>query len=155
MKKFVCIMLGVTICFVTGLCAGMFQSASIETWYPTLVKSAFTPPNRVFPVACGIIYICMGTSIGLVWGSENKHDKRLLTHLFAMQLILNILWSICFFLFRSPMLGLITIVVIDIAAIWYLVRLFYHNCTSAFLLTPYITWLTLATYLNAYIVSFN
>ena len=72
-----------------------------------------------------------------------------------MQLILNILWSICFFLFRSPMLGLITIVVIDIAAIWYLVRLFYHNCTSAFLLTPYITWLTLATYLNAYIVSFN
>ncbi len=48
MKKFVFIVLGITICFVTGLCAGIFQSASIETWYPTLVKSTFTPPNRCF-----------------------------------------------------------------------------------------------------------
>lgn len=155
MRKSIFIILGITLCLVSGLFAGWLQSASIDTWYPRLVKSAFTPPDVVFPVAWGIIYICMGVSAGLVWGGDEERGRRATTFLFALQLLLHVLWSVCFFLFRCPLLGLVDIIAIDIVAVWYLVRMFRHNTTSAFLLTPYMAWLMLATYLNAYIVSFN
>lgn len=154
MKKFLYIVLGIMLCFISGIFAGWLQSESIATWYPTLVKSTLTPAAVVFPVAWGVIYVCMGTSAGIVWGG-NYGGKRETTVLFAINLILNFLWSICFFVARSPLSGLVCITAIYIAAVWYFIRMLYICRGAAFLLLPYIAWLTLATYLNACIVGLN
>lgn len=154
MKKVASIFISVLICFMVGLVANYFQTESIETWYPLLNKPALTPPNIVFPVAWSFLYLCMGVSVGLVFISEEK-DKRDLIKLFGVQLFLNFIWSVLFFYFQSPMLGLITILLLDVFVTLYALKSYSLHKFSSLLFLPYIFWLYFATYLNGYILLHN
>lgn len=154
MRKFLYILLPVIICFLVGFTASYFQSESIQTWYPTLNKPAITPPNIAFPIAWSIIYLCMGISIGLVLNSKEQ-NKKFLTSLFAVQLFLNFTWSISFFYLQNPFLGFINIILLDLAVLYYALKCYPTQKVSGILFIPYILWLSLATYLNAYILIYN
>lgn len=154
MSRIFNIIIAIALCFGVGFTAHWFQSESIDSWYPMLVKSSLTPPDAAFPIAWAIIYLCMGLSIGLVWG-KSWARKLKLTTLFVVQLMLNFLWSISFFYLQSPLLGLVNIILLDIVVLWYTVSAFYVRRISAWLFLPYILWLVLATYLNAYIIIHN
>lgn len=148
------IIIAVAICLGVGFTARWFQADSIDTWYPTLVKPVLTPPDVAFPIAWGIIYLCMGLSIGLAWGKTWARKLKLST-LFVIQLVLNFLWSFTFFYLQNPLLGLVNIIALDIVVIWYTVSAWYVRKISAWLFLPYILWLIFATYLNAYIAIYN
>lgn len=107
--------------FRSGGLAGWLQHDAINEWYPLLDKPALTPPNAVFPIAWSIIYLCMGISGGLVLTSEAPARKSAV-RLWFFQLGCNFLWSILFFVCRSPLLGMADIVVLDVLVILYLVR---------------------------------
>ena len=154
MKKFFNILLPIIVCFSIGLTASYFQSGSIQTWYPTLNKPEITPPNIAFPIAWSIIYLCMGISIGLILNSKEK-GKKFLTLLFAVQLFLNFTWSISFFYLQNPLLGFVNIVLLDFAVLFYAFKCYPTQKVSGILFVPYILWLSLATYLNAYILIYN
>lgn len=154
MKKIMPIIIATIICFGIGLAANYFQSNAIISWYPRLIKSSLTPPNAIFPIAWSIIYLCMGFSIGLIW-DKPTYTRRPLALLFSWQLILNFTWSIMFFALKSPILGLLNIVVLDILVYLYTKHVYRINKISARLFYPYIIWLIFATYLNAYIVIWN
>lgn len=154
MRKFLYILLPVIICFLVGFTASYFQSESIQTWYPTLNKPAITPPNIAFPIAWSIIYLCMGISIGLILNSKEQ-NKKFLTSLFAVQLFLNFTWSISFFHLQNPFLGFINIILLDLAVLYYALKCYPTQKVSGILFIPYILWLSLATYLNAYILIYN
>lgn len=154
MKKIIPISIATLICFGVGLSANYFQSDAIVSWYPHLIKSSLTPPNIVFPIAWSIIYLCMGISIGIVW-DRPSYTRRPLTWLFSWQLILNFTWSIMFFAMKSPILGLFNIIILDIFVYLYAKHVYRINKISAWLFAPYILWLILATYLNAYIFFAN
>lgn len=154
MKKAMPIVIATMICFGVGLSANHFQSDAINSWYPHLIKSSLTPPNIVFPIAWGIIYFCMGISIGNIW-DKPSYTRRPLVWLFSWQLILNFTWSIMFFALKSPILGLFNIITLDIFVYLYTKHAYRINKISARLFYPYILWLVLATYLNAYIVIWN
>ena len=154
MRKFLYILLPVIICFLVGFTASYFQSEAIQTWYPTLNKPAITPPNIAFPIAWSIIYLCMGISIGLILNSK-EHKKKFLTSLFAVQLFLNFTWSISFFYLQNPLLGFINIILLDLAILYYALKCYPTQKVSGILFIPYILWLSLATYLNAYILIYN
>ena len=154
MRKFLYILLPVIICFLVGFTASYFQSESIQTWYPTLNKPEITPPNIVFPIAWSIIYLCMGISIGLILNSKER-NKKFLTSLFAVQLFLNFTWSISFFYLQNPLLGFINIILLDLAVLYYTFKCYLAQKVSGILFIPYILWLFLATYLNAYILIYN
>ena len=151
MKKIWAYILPTALCFVLGGLAGWLQQDAIEEWYPLLDKPTLTPPNAVFPIAWSIIYLCMGISGGLVLTSEAPARKSAV-RLWFLQLGCNFLWSILFFVCRSPLLGMVDIVALDVLVILYLVRSANVRAAAAWLFVPYLCWLLFATYLNAYIL---
>jgi tryptophan-rich sensory protein len=147
-------------CIAIPLLAGVVGSfstmSSIPTWYAGLIKPAFTPPNWLFGPVWTTLYILMGIALYLVVreGTEKK-PVQLGIIVFAAQLIVNILWSLVFFGLQSPLLGLITILVL-IALVLATIYFFYQvSRTAAILLVPYIVWVCIATYLNAMILVLN
>lgn len=154
MVRAINVIVAVLVCFGVGLTARWFQSDSLLTWYPTLVKSELTPPNAVFPIVWGIIYLCMGASIGLICADKRINKSRSLS-LFVTQLVLNFLWSFTFFYLKNPLLGLVNIILLDTYVIWYSMNVYSIKRISAWLFLPYVIWVLFATYLNAYIYFFN
>lgn len=154
MKKAWAYILPTLLCFIIGGIAGWLQNSAIQYWYPFLIKPALTPPNVVFPIAWCIIYLCMGISAGLVLTSASPYRRNVMA-LWYVQLGFNLLWSILFFTCRSPLLGLIDIVILDILVIVYIVHSARIRAGAAWLFVPYLCWILFATYLNAYILFAN
>jgi len=139
----------IVICNGAGFVGSFFTRQSINTWYVLLVKPDFTPPGWLFAPAWLILYNLMGIAIFLVWrrGISNHNVKQAII-IFTIQLILNVFWSIAFFGLKSPLYGLIVIVPLW-AAIFISIAYFYRiSKVSAFLLIPYIVWVSFATILN-------
>lgn len=154
MRKTFVIIFSVAICFMVGFAASWFQMEALQEWYPLLKKPALTPPNMVFPIAWGILYVLMGVSIGLIVIARSA-QTRFLVALFGVQLFFNFTWSIAFFYLQNPLLGMVNIIVLDILVIYYAVMSYPVKKASSFLFIPYIAWLLFATYLNAYILMNN
>lgn len=154
MRIFITIPVSVLICFAVGLTASYFQYDALQQWYPLLERSTLTPPNIVFPIVWSILYLFMGISVGLVAGSIYT-NKRFIIVVFALQLLLNFMWSILFFYMRNPLWGLIDIIALDIVVLLYMALTQRLHRTAFYLFVPYIIWLMLATYLNGYILLHN
>lgn len=154
MKRFIAIAISIIACLFVGYTTSKFQAGTIDSWYLTLNKSSLTPPDIVFPLAWGVLYVVMGISIGIVItsGSRKRYPAIIF---FIIQLVLNFLWSYLFFYRQNPALGLVDIALLDIFVITYSFSCYKISRTASWLFTPYIIWLALATYLNWYIVAYN
>ena len=146
--------LPILLCLALGGLAGWLQRPALAEWYPTLLKPAGTPPNWLFPVAWCILYILMGISAGRRLTSSNDLRGRIMT-IWGIQLGINFLWSILFFVVRSPLSGMLAIVVLDAFTILYIVRSYPIQRDAAWLFVPYLVWLLYATYLNGWILFAN
>ena len=98
MKRIVYYLLPVLVCLGVGFAGSLFQARSMVEWYPWLDKSVLTPPGVAFPIAWTLLYVCMGVSLGRL--IDRARDRMLFT-IWGVQLVLNFLWSLCFFTFRS------------------------------------------------------
>ena len=154
MKKILAFAVPILVCLLLGYLAGLIQADSIREWYPTLRKPPLTPPNIVFPIAWGILYLCMGISAGLIYLSSAP-QRDFLIRLFCVQLFSNFIWSYLFFYLRNPLLGMIDILTLDIFVIYYLIKSYPVSKTASVLLAPYALWVLFATYLNGYIMLTN
>lgn len=154
MKKKLQIIIPILVCFLVGFISSRFQESAITNWYPSLDKSDLTPPNIVFPIVWGVLYLFMGISIGLILNLNHRRRKKLI-RVFALQLLLNFLWSISFFYFQSPMAGIVIVVLLEIAIIYYTLMVYPVQKISALLFIPYVLWVSFATYLNFYILLYN
>ena len=99
MSKYLRIIYCVAICLVVGYLSSITTQSSINTWYPTLIKPSFNPPNWLFAPVWTLLFIMMGIAAGMIWNQlENQRElvkKALL--FFTVQLLLNALWSYLFF----------------------------------------------------------
>ena len=155
-KKYLRILVAISICLTIGFIAGMATQSSVATWYQTLEKPSFTPPNAWFAPVWTLLYILMGCAAGLVW-ARGLHHRWVKTALyfFGFQLLLNGSWSIVFFGLREPLWALIILVVL-LALILITIKWFrIVSKTAAFLLIPYLAWVIFAGCLNAAIVWLN
>lgn len=152
--------LALVICILLCQCAGfigsLFTRPSISTWYATLEKPIFTPPNWIFSPVWITLFLLMGISLFLIWRRGLAERKvRVALTFFGAQLVFNIVWSVLFFGLRSPLAGFI-----DIALLWIAIALtiFYFLKVSKMagvLLIPYIVWVSFAAVLNGYIWRLN
>lgn len=143
-------------CQLVGIISSPITAGAIPTWYQTLEKPFFSPPNWLFAPAWITLYLLMGVSVYLIWlqGWKKKAVRHALRWFWA-QLALNFLWTPLFFGLRSPVLGLIDIIILDILVI-ITIRTFYPiSKTAGYLLVPYTLWISFATALNAAIVLLN
>lgn len=146
--------LPVLLCLLAGGTAGWLQRDALTEWYPALLKPAGTPPNWLFPVAWGIIYVLTGIAAGRILTAPNGPHGRAMT-VWGFQLGFNFLWSILFFVARSPLLGMLDIVVLDALVMLCIARSYPVRRDAAWLLAPYLAWLLYATYLNGWILAAN
>ncbi|WP_394776373.1 TspO/MBR family protein [Flavobacterium sp.] len=151
MNKVVKIIIALVICLMVGYSASTVTRPSVETWYPTIIKPVFNPPNWIFMPMWTLLYILMAVAAGLVWDKikeQNEEVKKALGF-FLIQLTLNAIWSYLFFGLKNPMLALI-----EIALLWLMIYETYlkfvkTNKTAGYLLIPYMAWVAFAAILNA------
>lgn len=150
MDKSIKIILVVLVCTCLGFLSGLITQTSVTTWYPTLVKPFFNPPNWIFAPVWTLLYIMMAIAAGLVWTSpaEDKSVKKALSF-FVIQFALNMLWSYIFFGLRNPFLALIEIVLLWLMIWETYIQFKKINKTAGYLFIPYIAWVSFATILNA------
>ncbi|WP_433834864.1 TspO/MBR family protein [Flavobacterium anhuiense] len=151
MNKFVKIAIALVICLTVGYSASLVTRPSIETWYVTLEKPVFNPPNWIFMPVWTVLYILMAVAAALVWDKikENTEEVKQALLFFIIQLILNSIWSYLFFGLKNPMLALIEIVLLWLMIYETYLKFIKINKTSGYLLIPYLAWVGFATVLNA------
>lgn len=134
---------------LAGILGSVFTISAIPTWYATLVRPELAPPNFVFAPVWTTLYLLMGIAAFIVWkkGLATK-GVRVALGLFLIQLVLNTLWSIIFFGMNNLGLALIEIALLWIAIVATTVAFWKLSRTAAFLMLPYIAWVSFAAYLN-------
>lgn len=156
MNRFFKFLVAVIGCELVGIISTPLTLSAIPTWYSTLNKPPFSPPNWIFGPVWTILYFLMGVSAFLIWqkGLKKRQVKEALIY-FVAQLSFNFVWSILFFGLRSPILGLIDILVLWVLILVTIVKFYKISKTAAYLLAPYILWVSFALILNLSIVLLN
>ncbi len=136
----------VVVCFLPGIIGSRFQPGP---WYESLQKPLLTPPGWVFPVAWTILYLLMGVALFVVVRRANiVAEAPAALAIFALQLVLNGLWSWLFFGLQRPGLAFF-----EISVLWCLILasvvLFWRiSVLAGALLIPYLVWVGFASWLN-------
>ncbi len=133
--------------FAVAAIGALFTYPNISTWYAALAKPALNPPNWLFGPVWTALYALMATSAYFVWVSKSKLKNEALK-IYALQLILNAAWSIAFFGLKSPFYALAVIIALWLAIATTIVKFNKISKQAAWLLIPYIAWVTFAAYLN-------
>jgi tryptophan-rich sensory protein len=154
MKKIYKLVISLLIPQLAGGLGGIFTASSVKDWYPVLEKPSLNPPSWVFGPVWTALFFLMGYSLYLVWTSD-KEDKKTAYWVFAVQLVLNVLWSIIFFGLHSPGGALIEIVFLWLAILATIIVFAKISKPAAWLLLPYILWVSFASYLNYAIWALN
>ncbi len=148
MKLIVCLIIG----FLPSISAAF---SSPDTWYRGLRKSAYTPPDYVFPIVWPILYAMIGLSLYFYLARSLKSPARSAIVIFSLHLILNFSWSLLFFRLHLPRAAFLDIILMLLSLAWIMVAFYDHSRWSAYLLVPYGMWLLLATFLNFEVVRLN
>ena len=147
--KIIPLLVSLSLPFLAGSIGSYFTFPAINSWYKTLEKPFFSPPNWVFGPVWTLLYIFMGISLYLIYTSDTKNiEKSKGLKLFFIQLALNSLWSIAFFGLKSPLTALVIILVLwalILLTIKYFMKI---NKAAGWLLIPYLAWVSFATILN-------
>jgi tryptophan-rich sensory protein len=155
-KDIIKLVISIVACQCAGLIGSVFTTPAIPTWYATLQKPFFNPPNWLFAPAWVTLYLLMGIAAFLVWrqGLGQKEVKSALI-IFLVQLVLNALWSVVFFGLRSPLWGVVVILALWVAILLAILRFFRLSTAAGALLLPYILWVSFASALNIAILVLN
>lgn len=148
-NKILKFLFAVVLCEGAGIIGAFFTTPAIGSWYATLTKPSFNPPNWIFAPVWTLLFFLMGVALYLIFQEKSK-GKNIQTALlvFFQQLALNVLWSALFFGMQNPKLAFVEIIVLWFAilmAIFYFAKI---SKIAAWLLVPYILWVSFAGYLN-------
>ena len=137
-------------CEAAGTAGTLFTGDALITWYPTLKKPSFNPPNRIFGPVWTLLFALMGVALYLASESKAGEErvKRAAKTLFGLQLGLNVLWTFIFFGRRSPLYALVEIVFLWAAILATILTFWRLSRTAALLLVPYLCWTSFAAVLN-------
>ncbi|MCM8820691.1 MAG: tryptophan-rich sensory protein [Candidatus Omnitrophica bacterium] len=156
--KFLKFVISISVCFMAGIIGSFFTSSSVNTWYKTLNKPVFNPPDWLFAPVWTFLYIIMGLSLSIVWNSEDTlHKKKRYTGLtfFSIQLFLNMLWSAFFFGLKNPLMAFIEIIFLWVSIIITFLSFKKISVFAGYLLFPYLLWVSFAGFLNYAIYVMN
>lgn len=146
----------ILLCVIFGSIGSLVTITGPGSWYSTLQKPFFAPPNWVFAPVWITLFVLMGIAFYLVWESGTEHrEVKAAIGIFGVQFLLNIIWSFLFFGLKSPLLGFIDILllwVMIVVSIWAFYRV---RKSAAYFLIPYIAWVTIASALNGAIYFMN
>lgn len=136
---------------IGGAIVGLITSGYMD--YSNMVKPPLSPPGIVFPIVWTILYILMGISYFIA--TKDNEDNKELNAIYLLQLFVNFLWPIIFFVLGMYFTAFLWIVLLLILVIVMIKELLKNSKVSDYLQIPYLIWLVFATYLNIGIVLLN
>ncbi len=145
----------VALCFAAAGIGSLFTTPAIPGWYAALHKPAWNPPNWIFGPVWALLYLMMGLAVWLIWRERGFAGAPLALVLFAIQLTLNALWSVIFFGWRSPGLALAEIILLWPCIFLAMLAFWRISPPAAWLMWPYLLWVTFAGFLNLSIWRLN
>ena len=156
MNTYIKLLISIVVCLAIGGVSGYFTANEIPTWYATLNKPSFNPPNGIFAPVWSTLYILMAISFWLIWKSntESSTKNRAMTF-FVIQLILNFFWSIIFFSLHQLGFALVEIILMWMFILFSIVSFYPISKIASYLLIPYLLWVSFASVLNFAIWKLN
>ena len=143
------LIIALVVCQLAGVIGSLFTVRSVGIWYETLNRPSYAPPNAVFGPVWITLYALMGIAAFLIWRRGFQYPgvrQGLLA--FIAQLIFNTCWSIAFFGLRSPMAGLVVILILWVEILITMIYFFKVVRLAGFLMLPYFAWVSFAAVLN-------
>jgi translocator protein len=149
MNNTIKLIIAIAIPLIIGAVGSYFTIPEIKGWYTTIQKPSFNPPNGVFGPVWTTLYILLGIALFLVWKSTAATSiKQYAIALFIIQLLANFFWSILFFNQHQVGWALVDIVFLWVSILFTIIAFAKINTLSAWLLVPYISWVSFAMILN-------
>ena len=143
------LVIAIVLCELSGIIGSLFTVSAVREWYPTLVTPSFAPPSWVFGPVWTTLFALMGVAAWLVWEKGMKRQNvKVALGIFLVQLILNTAWSILFFGLHAPGGALVEIIFLWAAIVAAIIAFAKISKPAAWLLAPYILWVSFAAYLN-------
>lgn len=129
---------------VLGGFVGILTSSNMN--YSNLIKPVFSPPAILFPIVWTIIYILMGVSYGILKSNLQLTEKG--KNIYYLQLFVNYLWPIFFFVFDLKLFSFFWILLLIVLVVFMIKEFYYKNKLTGLLQIPYLLWLVFASVLN-------
>lgn len=148
MSKFKIYTKAILIPLIVGSIIGLLISDFIPE-YSSLQKPFLAPPAILFPIVWTILYSLMGISYGIL--DSNLLVDSNINRIYYLQLFVNALWPIVFFIFKWKLFSFLLILLLLILVVIMTVKFYNNNKVAGLLQIPYIIWLAFATYLNLFI----
>lgn len=156
MKDIIALAISVLLPLLVGAIGSIYTQTGLVDWYSTLTKPALNPPDYLFGIVWPILYLLMGIAAFMVWRKGlGWPEVRWALSIYTGQLLLNGIWSWLFFGRQDPEAALIEITALWLAILTTIFAFARISRTAAFLLVPYLLWVSFATYLNYQIVILN
>ncbi len=144
---------GAVFCVVLAIAGGLLTKLS--PWYYALKQPAWKPPDWAFGPIWTLVFICLTIAIAYAWESATSFQRSTMLWALAANALLNVAWSALFFVMKKPALALAELVLFWLSIAVLILVLGNSSRTAAFLLLPYIGWVTIAGLLNFTIVRLN
>ena len=132
-----------------GTVAGWLIQGSAD-FYNGLIKPPFAPPAALFPLVWTVLYLLMGIAAYRVHQSEGE-GKQSALRLYYIQLVVNFLWPISFFLWKNFWLSFLILMVLWILVGVLTFRFWKLDRPAGLMMVLYWIWLTFAAYLNLFV----
>jgi len=154
--KPVAFIINIAITLGVGALGGWATAQSVKTWYPTLNKPSFNPPNALFAPVWTSLYILIGIAAYLVWVKRDKivHFPRTVA-IYLIQLILNLGWSFIFFYLHEIGFALAEIILLLVLVAVNGYTFYKISKWAGLIFIPYFLWVSFATLLTYNIFILN
>jgi tryptophan-rich sensory protein len=156
MKNILLLIGCIVICYSAGAIGSIYTFQSIPTWYAGLVKPPLNPPNWIFGPVWTALYTLMAISLFLIIKKGFAAEGvKLAVIFFAIQLVLNALWSFVFFGARTPLNAIPVIAAMWILILACVITFWRISKPASIMMMPYLLWVGFASYLNVGVYFLN
>lgn len=139
---------------LVGLLGGL--ATEVGPWYRALKKPRYQPPDWLFGPAWTVIFALIAVAAANAWNTaSNVDDRRRIVIAFVVNGVFNVLWSVLFFKLRRPDWALLEVALLWLSIVWLIAVAWPISYSSAWLLAPYLAWVTFAAMLNLAVVKLN
>lgn len=147
-RSIVSLLFFIVACLAIGGAGAALTTAEIGGWYRTIAKPSWNPPDAIFGPVWTTLYIMMAIAGWLVWQNCDRKQRRVPMIWFAIQLVLNLAWSLVFFRMHAMGLAFAELVALWLAIVVTMLLFFRRSTVAGLLLVPYLCWVTFAGVLN-------
>lgn len=155
MNRIIKLTISIVLPMLVGFTASLFTRPEIEGWYRALQRPEWNPPDWLFAPVWTSLYILMGVACYLIWIKAPSAQRRVALVLYFVQLVLNFTWSFLFFRMHQPGLAFAEIILLWLCILFTIFAFAKQSRLAAWLMVPYISWVSFAAILNYTIWQLN